>query len=53
MTLLTTWADTDPSVPLVRTDDPAQIEKELAEFGIRYDQWPVSPELPRPRPPTT
>jgi 1,2-dihydroxy-3-keto-5-methylthiopentene dioxygenase len=46
MTLLTTWADTDPSVPVLRTDDPAQIEKELAEFGIRFDQWPVSPELP-------
>ena len=46
MTLLTTWADTDPTTPVLRTEDPTLIRAELAGIGVRYEQWPSTVQLP-------
>jgi 1,2-dihydroxy-3-keto-5-methylthiopentene dioxygenase len=41
MTLLTVWPDADPSTVLTRTSDPAEIQEELKQLGVRFDRWPV------------
>jgi 1,2-dihydroxy-3-keto-5-methylthiopentene dioxygenase len=41
MTLLTVWPDADPSTVLTRTEDPAEIENELKQLGVRFSRWPL------------
>lgn len=46
MTLLTVWPDTDSATVLLRTEDPAEIQGELKQLGVRFDRWPIVPDLP-------
>ncbi|MEU6641893.1 cupin [Saccharomonospora sp. NPDC046836] len=46
MTLLTVWADDDPTSTLLRTADGAEITAELARIGVRFERWPVVGDLP-------
>lgn len=44
MSRLTVYKDTDPSAPVVRTEDPTQIADALRPIGVRFERWesPVS-----------
>ncbi|CAM3845558.1 acireductone dioxygenase [Kibdelosporangium persicum] len=46
MTLLTVWADDDPSSVLSRTTDGEQIARELKPLGVRFERWPLAGDLP-------
>jgi 1,2-dihydroxy-3-keto-5-methylthiopentene dioxygenase len=46
MTLLTVWPDTDSATVLLRTEDSAEIQGELKQLGVRFDRWPLVPDLP-------
>lgn len=46
MTLLTVWADDDPSAVLLRTEDGEEIAGELKQLGARFERWPVVEDLP-------
>jgi 1,2-dihydroxy-3-keto-5-methylthiopentene dioxygenase len=46
MTLLTVWADDDPSTALVSTADGQEIAGELKRLGARFERWPVVDDLP-------
>ncbi|HEY0449649.1 cupin [Actinophytocola sp.] len=46
MTLLTVWADDDPDIALVHTEDGDEIAAELKRLGVRFDRWPVVEGLP-------
>jgi 1,2-dihydroxy-3-keto-5-methylthiopentene dioxygenase len=46
MTLLVTWADTAPDVPLVTTTDVAEITARLEEVGVAFDRWEAAADLP-------
>ena len=46
MTMLTIWADTDPSSPLLQTADPDLIAAELREIGVDYERLEASGDLP-------
>jgi 1,2-dihydroxy-3-keto-5-methylthiopentene dioxygenase len=49
MTLLTVWADDDPTSVLSRTEDGENIAGELKRLGVRFERWPVVEELsPQP-----
>jgi len=52
LTAVMTWPVAGPpSRGRARTiTDPAAIEAALAELGVRYDRWPVRPEVPRGAP---
>ena len=39
MTLLTVWAETDPTTPLLQTIDTAEIATALKPLGVSFDQW--------------
>ncbi|GFG75794.1 1,2-dihydroxy-3-keto-5-methylthiopentene dioxygenase [Mycobacterium botniense] len=43
MTLLQVMADGAAADVRLRTDNPAEIETELAGRGIRFDRWPAQP----------
>ncbi len=43
MSMLTIWADGDPSTPLLRTTDTGVIGQELAAVGIAYSHHDVRP----------
>ncbi|GCD47031.1 1,2-dihydroxy-3-keto-5-methylthiopentene dioxygenase [Streptomyces paromomycinus] len=45
MTLLTTWPESGPETVLRRTAEPAEIAAALAPIGVRYEQWPVRPDV--------
>ncbi|MET9295683.1 cupin [Streptomyces sp. NPDC003077] len=47
MTLLTTWPASGPDTVLRRTTDPAEIAAALAPLGVRYERWPVRPDVPK------
>jgi 1,2-dihydroxy-3-keto-5-methylthiopentene dioxygenase len=46
MTLLTVWADDEPTTALLRTEDGDQIAAELKRLGARFERWPVVADLP-------
>ncbi|AUS81037.1 cupin [Actinoalloteichus sp. AHMU CJ021] len=46
MTLLTVWPEQGPDAVLLRTEDPTEIRRVLAELGVRFDRWEVVPGLP-------
>lgn len=46
MTLLTTWPESGPATLVRRTTDPVEIGTVLAGLGVRYEQWPLRPEVP-------
>lgn len=46
MTLLVTWADTEPDTPLVQTTDVVEITARLAEAGVAFDRWDAAADLP-------
>jgi 1,2-dihydroxy-3-keto-5-methylthiopentene dioxygenase len=46
MTLLTVWADTDPSTPLIQTTDRDLIALELDTIGVAYSNHPVRDDVP-------
>ncbi|OLF14601.1 1,2-dihydroxy-3-keto-5-methylthiopentene dioxygenase [Actinophytocola xanthii] len=46
MTLLTVWADDDPTRELLRTEEGEEIAAELKEIGVRFERWPLVDELP-------
>lgn len=46
MTQLTIWADDDPDTVVLRTEDGAEIADELKQLGVRFERWPVVPDLP-------
>ena len=41
MTTLTIFNHDRPEQPLLRTEDVAEIRQQLAEQGIRFEQWPT------------
>jgi 1,2-dihydroxy-3-keto-5-methylthiopentene dioxygenase len=43
MTHLRIYDVADEAVPLVDTQDPAEIAAELAPIGVRFEQWPSRP----------
>lgn len=45
MSRLTVWNDTDPSTPVLDTDDLAEITAELASLGARFSRWELQ-DLP-------
>lgn len=45
MTTLLVHPETDPQSVALRTSDPAEIARELARRGVRYEQWSASAEL--------
>ncbi|AXX28316.1 cupin [Actinosynnema pretiosum subsp. pretiosum] len=45
MTLLTVWADENPDEVLLRTSEPDEVRAELERFGVRYERWPVLPDV--------
>jgi len=45
MTLLVTWADTDPDTALVQTTDTDEIIRQLDKIGIAFDQWDAAADL--------
>lgn len=46
MTMLTIWADTDPSSPVLQTSDTDLIGAELREIGVDYSRLGGGVELP-------
>lgn len=46
MSRLTVYADTDPSAPLLRTNDPAIIAETLQPIGVRFERWDSPVVLP-------
>ncbi len=46
MTLLVTWADTDPTTPLVQTTDADEIARHLGDAGIAFERWEAAADLP-------
>ena len=46
MTLLVTWADTAPDVPLVTTTDVTEITARLQAVGVAFDRWEAAADLP-------
>jgi 1,2-dihydroxy-3-keto-5-methylthiopentene dioxygenase len=45
MTLLVTWADTDPDTPLLQTSDTDEIARQLGAVGIEFAQWEAAADL--------
>lgn len=45
MTVLTTWADTDPTSRLRETTDPAEITTALKDAGVRFERWEAEAAL--------
>ncbi|HYE49554.1 MAG TPA: cupin domain-containing protein [Azospirillaceae bacterium] len=45
MTRLTVYADGDPAVALLDTDDPARIADALAPIGVAFERWQASAPL--------
>ncbi len=39
MSRLTVYADTNPGVPLLCTEDPAAIAEALQPIGVRFERW--------------
>ncbi len=39
MSRLTVFSDAAPGTPLVATEDPAEIARELAAIGVRFERW--------------
>ena len=45
MTLLVTWSESDPSVELFRSEDPARIAAQLDTVGVAFEQWDTDKDL--------
>ena len=45
MSHLAVFDDNKPSQPLSSTEEPKQIQRMLAEVGVRFEQWPTSPDI--------
>jgi 1,2-dihydroxy-3-keto-5-methylthiopentene dioxygenase len=45
MSCLTVYEDTRPDLPILRTEDPAEIAATLAPLGVRFERWDLPTEL--------
>jgi 1,2-dihydroxy-3-keto-5-methylthiopentene dioxygenase len=46
MSRLTVYADNAPNSPLLVTDDPGHMAKELAGIGVRFERWTLAAPPP-------
>jgi 1,2-dihydroxy-3-keto-5-methylthiopentene dioxygenase len=46
MSRLTVYEDTTPGQPLLRTEDPDTIARELGRIGVRFERWQSPVALP-------
>lgn len=46
MTMLTVWADDEPTTPLIQTSDRSAVAAELSAIGVAYQHHPVQADIP-------